>query len=165
MTGSAEPALSVRAPLGGTATALAQVPDPVFATEMVGSGRAIEPAVGLGPVEVVAPVSGRLVKVHPHAFVILTESGVGVLVHLGIDTVRLGGSGFTVHTADATHVEVGCPMITWDPDAVRAQGYCASCPVVVMDSAPGQVRSEPPVEIARGAELFAWAPTARGRLA
>ena len=86
---------TVIAPVTGRAVALGDVPDPVFAQGMVGYGAAIDP-----PREVitaVAPVSGRLLKLMPHAFVVLTPDNVGVLVHLGLDTVALDGEGFTTH--------------------------------------------------------------------
>ena len=79
----------VLAPCAGRVVALADVPDEVFASEMVGPGVAIEPAGGR--TTVVSPVAGRVVKIHPHAFVVLADCGAGVLVHLGIDTNRLGG--------------------------------------------------------------------------
>ena len=73
---------------------LSETPDPVFAGEMVGPGVAIDP--DPGETTVVSPIAGKVVKVHPHAFVVLGADGVGVLVHLGINTVRLEGKGFEV---------------------------------------------------------------------
>ena len=73
---------------------LSESPDPVFAAEMVGPGVAIDP--DPGEATVVSPIAGKVVKVHPHAFVVLGADGVGVLVHLGINTVRLEGKGFEV---------------------------------------------------------------------
>src|SRR5215218_917708 len=100
--------------------------------------------------------------VHPHTFVVLDESGAGVLVHLGIDTVRLEGEGFTVHVADGDEVERGARMITWDPTAVRRAGYSAVCPVVVMQSKAEDV--EPAVAVGSsavvGEPLFTWTPAA-----
>jgi phosphotransferase system IIA component len=76
-------------------------------------------------------------KVHPHAFVVLTPDGVGVLVHLGIDTVHLGGEGFTLHRAegdDVARARRWCRS-TWR--LVRGKGLSAVCPVVVLDSPAG----------------------------
>ena len=108
--------LAVVAPVAGTVVGLAGVPDPVFAQQLVGSGTAVEPADGAGIVTVVAPVAGNLMKVHPHAFVVLTPDGVGVLVHLGIDTVHLGGEGFTVHRAEGDDVAQGEPLFAYSTD-------------------------------------------------
>jgi PTS system glucose-specific IIA component len=152
----------VLAPLPGRVVALADVPDPVFAGLIVGAGLAVEPEDGATEVLVVSPVAGRVMKVHPHAFVILDESGAGVLVHLGIDTVRLDGAGFAVHVADGDEVERGARMITFDPTAVRRAGYSAVCPVVVMQSKAESI--EPAVAVGSsvdpGAPLFTWSPAA-----
>jgi sugar PTS system EIIA component len=152
----------VLAPLPGRVVALADVPDPVFAGLIVGAGLAVEPEDGATEVLVVSPVTGRVMKVHPHAFVVLDESGAGVLVHLGIDTVRLDGAGFTVHVADGDEVEQGARMITFDPTAVRRAGYSAVCPVVVMQSKAESI--EPAVAVGSsvgpGAPLFTWSPAA-----
>jgi PTS system glucose-specific IIA component len=150
----------VRAPLPGRVVSLADVPDPVFAGLIVGAGLAVEPDDGVTEVPVTSPVAGRVVKVHPHAFVVLDESGAGVLVHLGIDTVRMDGRGFAVHVSDGDEVELGARMITFDPTAVRRAGYSAVCPVVVMQSPADSI--EPAVavgsSVAPGAPLFTWSP-------
>ncbi|WP_405594253.1 PTS glucose transporter subunit IIA [Streptomyces sp. NBC_01410] len=149
--------LAVYAPLSGALAALGKVPDPVFAAQMVGSGLAVEPSPDTGPVEVVAPVTGVVVKLHPHAFVIRTSSGTGVLVHVGIDTVRLKGECFRTRVAEGEQVEVGHAVITFDPVAVRAHGLSAICPVVVLDSQPGS--AQPPAVtglIQAGALMFSW---------
>lgn len=149
--------IAVYAPLSGDLAALGKVPDPVFAAQMVGSGLAVEPSREIGPVDVVAPVAGVVVKLHPHAFVIRTGSGTGVLVHVGIDTVRLNGEGFRARVAEGEQVEVGHGVITFDPAAVRAQGLSAICPVVVLDSQPGS--AQPPAvsgPIRAGALMFSW---------
>ena len=121
----------VAAPLAGTVVGLEAVPDVVFAGGMVGPGAAIEPYAD--SVEVVAPVAGTVVKVHPHAFVLATGEGLGVLVHLGIDTVGLRGEGFEVLRAEGDVVACGDPMVRWSPADVRARGLSAVCPVVVLD--------------------------------
>jgi PTS system glucose-specific IIA component len=150
----------VHAPLAGQVVSLADVPDPVFAGLIVGAGLAIEPEDGATEVLVVSPVAGRVIKVHPHAFVVLDEAGAGVLVHLGIDTVRMDGEGFAVHVADGDEVELGRPMITFDPTAVRNAGYSAVCPVVVMQSPADSIGSAVTTgsSVMPGVELFTWSP-------
>jgi sugar PTS system EIIA component len=154
--------VTVHAPLAGEVVALADVPDPVFAGQIVGAGIAIEPEDGATEVVVVAPVTGRVAKVHPHAFVVVAESGDGVLVHLGIDTVKLGGNGFTVHAAQGDRLELGAPVITFDPTAVRGAGFSAVCPVVVLQSPAGSV--VPVLTAGSTAQpaqpLFSWSPAA-----
>jgi len=147
----------VSSPVAGTLTALADVPDPVFAGQLVGSGAAIEPPTGTGPLDVLAPVDGQLVKVHPHAFIVVTAGGIGILVHLGIDTVKLEGAGFTLHAAEGDQVSAGTRIVTFDPDQVRAGGLSASCPVVVLDSAADSVTGLAyGSQVQPGDPLFHW---------
>jgi PTS system glucose-specific IIA component len=150
----------VSAPLAGQVVSLDDVPDPVFAGQIVGSGVAIEPEDGATEVLVVSPVAGRVAKVHPHALAIADSSGNGVLVHLGIDTVRMNGEGFTLHVADGDELEEGARVITWDPTAVRAAGYSAVCPVVILGSPKDSVSPTATIgsTVAPGDELFSWAP-------
>ena len=105
---------------------LADVPDPVFASEMVGPGVAIDP--DPGEITVVSPIAGKVVKVHPHAFVVLGADGVGVLVHLGINTVRLEGRGFEVLVEQGDTVAAGDPMVRWDPSTVTGEDISTSRP-------------------------------------
>ena len=135
--------VSVLAPCPGRVIAMSDVPDPVFADEMVGPGVAIEPEPG--PTTVVAPIAGKVLKVLPHAFVVLGD-GVGVLVHLGINTVRLEGEGFEVLATQGSEVAAGDPMIRWDPSTVPAsaagQDVSTVVPVLVMDAPRGSVTSD-----------------------
>ncbi len=124
--------LEVRAPIPGTVIPLSQVEDETFASETVGRGLAIRP--GDGVLEAVAPVSGRIMQLFPHAFAIMTDDRIGVLVHLGIDTVELNGQGFTVHAKKGDHVVQGQPIVAYDVTAVAAAGRPTTVPVVVMDS-------------------------------
>lgn len=125
-------ALKVRSPCSGVAVPLADVPDPVFANALVGPGVAIEPAADA--TQVAAPIAGTLVKVKPHAFVVVADSGQGVLVHLGIDTVKLAGLGFDVLRAEGDTVGAGDIVVRWEPSAIRAGGLSAMCPVVALDA-------------------------------
>ena len=134
------PVTQVLAPCAGRLVSLADVPDPVFSTEMVGPGVALDP--GGDPVTVVSPLAGRLVKVHPHAFVVLADDGVGVLVHLGIDTVRLEGRGFEVLAEQGATVSAGDPVVRWDPSTLE-DGMSALVPVVAMDRPKGSVPPPP----------------------
>jgi PTS system N-acetylglucosamine-specific IIA component len=147
-------AVHVTAPLAGTAVGLVDVPDPVFSTAMVGPGLAIEP--GPGPSTVVAPVAGTLVKLKPHALVVLADGGRGVLVHLGIDTVKLAGEGFTLLASEGDTVEPGQPIVRWHPAEIAARGLSAVCPVVALDATAEAVADlvSGPVDV--GAPLFTW---------
>jgi len=147
----------VLAPVAGRAVALHDVPDPVFSAGMVGYGAAVDPPRGV--VEAIAPVGGKLLKLMPHAYVIMTADNVGILVHLGLDTVALNGEGFTTHVSQGDDVAAGQVIVTYDVPAIEAKGLNPIVPVVVMDERePGNVTMAEPVlvgaDIDSGAELF-----------
>ena len=77
---------------------------------------------------VVSPIAGKVVKVHPHAFVVLGADGVGVLVHLGINTVRLEGEGFEVLAEQGATVAAGDPMVRWDPSTITGEDISTVVP-------------------------------------
>ena len=147
--------MQVLAPVPGRVVPMGDVPDPVFAASLVGPGVALDPSRSRH--RAVSPVSGRIVKLHPHAFVVVTPDGRGVLVHLGIDTVQLKGEGFTLLAAEGDEVEAGAPVVEWDPSAVEVGGRSPVCPVVALDAAADDIRVvAPDGEVAAGAELFTW---------
>ncbi|CAM3598980.1 PTS glucose transporter subunit IIA [Occultella aeris] len=151
-------AVTVLAPLPGRSVALAEVPDPVFADAIVGPGVAIDPH-REGEVEVIAPIGGTLVKVHPHAFVVADGNGHAVLVHLGIDTIQLAGDSFTVHVAEGADLVAGQLVITWSPQAVVDGGRSPICPVIALDTRAASLteRVELGDVLDAGDPLFDWA--------
>ncbi|MCX2929420.1 PTS glucose transporter subunit IIA [Mycobacterium sp. CVI_P3] len=147
----------VHAPVRGRAVTLGDVPDPVFAQGMVGYGAAVDPPREV--VDAVAPVSGQLFKLMPHAFIVMTSEKVGILVHLGLDTVSLNGAGFSSHVAEGDTVTAGQTVITYDVPAVVAAGLNPIVAVVVVDERePGNVMVTEEVrsgsEIGSGSALF-----------
>jgi PTS system glucose-specific IIA component len=142
----------VLAPCPGRVIPITDTPDPVFADEMVGPGVAIEP--DPGETTVVSPIAGRVVKLHPHAFVVLGGNGVGVLVHLGINTVRLDGRGFEVLASEGSVVEAGEPMVRWDPATISGDDISTVVPVVAMDQPKGSVPAPAPGTVAVTGELL-----------
>ena len=112
----------------GQVVALEQVEDPVFAQKMMGDGFAVEPANG----NIVSPVTGTVSSIFPtkHALGLVTDSGLEVLVHIGLDTVSLEGKPFTVHVAEGQKVAAGDLLVTADLDAIREAGRKTSTVVV-----------------------------------
>ncbi|CAL9543967.1 PTS system glucose-specific EIIA component [Nocardiopsis dassonvillei] len=155
--------LSVLSPVRGTALPLESVPDPVFSQGMVGPGVAVHPEPGQeggqeGDQDAVAPIDGTLVKLHPHAFVVLAPDGRrGVLVHLGIDTVKLRGEGFSLLAEEGTEVAAGDPVVRWSPGSVAARGLPAVVPVVALEAAPADLGDIVEGCVAGGGVLFTWA--------
>jgi PTS system beta-glucosides-specific IIC component len=123
---------TIVAPVAGKVVPLVEVADKVFASKALGEGVGIVPSDG----HVVAPVAGVLVTVPAsgHAFGIRTDDGVEVLVHVGIDTVRLEGAGFDVDVAAGQRVEAGDLLAKVDLDAVKAAGYDTTTVVVVTNT-------------------------------
>ncbi|GAA4676800.1 PTS sugar transporter subunit IIA [Frondihabitans cladoniiphilus] len=147
---------SVLTPFAGRVVALADVPDPVFAQELVGAGVAVVPPADATSVTAVAPLAGIIVKLHPHAFAMLGDDGTELLVHVGIDTVKLAGAGFELLVEEGSAVKAGDAVVRFDPVAIAAAGYSAVCPVLILGSAPGSVaQGSVGREVAEGDELYA----------
>jgi PTS system N-acetylglucosamine-specific IIA component len=127
--------------MAGHSLKVDDIPDPVFAAGLVGPGVAIRPEPGRQTAG--APISGRLVKLHPHAYVVVDETGQGVLVHLGIDTVRMQGDGFELLAEEGTTVAAGDAVVVWDPAYVEASGRSAVSAVVALDCDPAVVHHLP----------------------
>lgn len=127
------PGDAIVAPVAGPILELADVPDPVFSSGSMGAGFAVKPDSGT----ITAPVSGTIIVAPEsgHAFGIKTDDGVEVLVHVGIDTVKMKGAGFTPHVSSGDKVHRGDPLVDVDLGAVEAAGYPATIIVVVTNQA------------------------------
>ncbi|GIP22770.1 sucrose-specific PTS transporter subunit IIBC [Paenibacillus sp. J22TS3] len=122
--------LEVSAPITGTVVPLETVPDPAFAQKHMGEGIAIEPSEG----KAVAPFDGTVALVmdkSKHAIILEHESGVQILIHIGINTVSLKGNGFTTHVQTGDQVKAGQLLIEFDIEAIRAAGLPLITPVLV----------------------------------
>jgi PTS system glucose-specific IIA component len=150
----------VLAPVAGRVIPLAEVPDMVFASAMVGPGAAIDPDADALSVEALSPVPGVVAALHPHAFVIAGPGGGnrGVLVHLGIDTVQLQGLGFELLAAQGDEVAAGQALVRWSPAAVVAQGKSAIVAVIALAAAAEELELVDVERVAAGDELFTWRP-------
>ncbi|MGK2308602.1 glucose PTS transporter subunit IIA [Cutibacterium sp. V970] len=125
----ASEAVTITSPLRGRAVAISQIPDPVFSTGVVGDGIAIEPSDNM----VVCPADATVVTAPDsgHAFGLKLDSGVELLIHVGIDTVELGGKGFDVKVKAGDHVSAGQPLVVFDPAIIDEAGYSKITPVLV----------------------------------
>ncbi|PVE78737.1 beta-glucoside-specific PTS transporter subunit IIABC [Microbacterium testaceum] len=152
--GTATPAAAggIVAPMTGEVLALEKVDDPVFSGGILGPGVAIRPTDG----EVRAPISGTVSSLLPsrHALGILGDDGLEVLVHVGLDTVRLEGAPFTAHVAQGDRVEAGQHVLTADLAAIEAAGLDITTPVVVLNGDAYDVAPLVTGRVAAGAALL-----------
>ena len=118
--------------LTGTVVPLAEVKDEAFASGALGDGIAIEPAVG----ELVAPADGEISSTFDthHAVGMTTVDGAELLMHIGIDTVKLGGKHFTYLVNEGDKVRKGQPLIRFDIEAIKAEGYPVTTPLIVCNT-------------------------------
>ena len=118
--------------LTGTVVPLAEVKDEAFASGALGDGIAIEPAVG----ELVAPADGEISSTFDthHAVGMTTVDGAELLMHIGIDTVKLGGKHFTYLVNEGDKVRKGQPLIRFDIEAIKADGYPVTTPLIVCNT-------------------------------
>lgn len=122
----------VASPLSGTVRVLSQIEDPVFSSEALGKGCAIEPSRG----EVTAPFDGTIVQVAAtkHAVGVRSAEGLEVLIHVGMETVELGGRGYELLVREGDVVKKGQLLLRFDLEAITAAGYRLTTPVVVTNS-------------------------------
>lgn len=120
---------TIFAPLSGKTTPLENVPDPTFSEKMMGDGLAIEPTDG----KVVAPVDGEIILTFPtkHAVGLKSQSGVELLIHVGLETVNMDGAGFEVHVQQGDQVKVGDPLITFDLQLIKEKAASHITPVII----------------------------------
>src|SRR5437868_962263 len=121
--------ISIASPLAGWVTSLDDVPDPVFAERMLGNGIAIDPVEG----RVVSPAAATVSSIHPsrHAVTLALDSGPVLLIHVGLDTVALGGAGFTPAVKDGQRVAEGDVLIEFDLDLLARRARSLVTPVIV----------------------------------
>ncbi|ETB70180.1 PTS beta-glucoside transporter subunit IIA [Bacillus sp. CPSM8] len=122
----------IQSPLKGEVKALSEVDDATFSGEVMGKGVAIEPEEG----KVVSPVSGTITTVFQtkHALGITSDNGAEIIIHIGIDTVKLNGEHFTVHVNKGDAVKPGDQLVSFDMDAIKDAGYQLITPVIITNT-------------------------------
>ncbi len=122
----------IGSPAKGKAVSLKQVNDPTFAEEMLGKGAAVIPEEG----KIYAPADGEIGMVFDtlHAVSMTTDFGAEILIHIGLDTVKMKGDGFTGHVKAGDHVKKGDLLLEVDLEKVKAAGYDTITPVLVCNT-------------------------------
>ena len=150
----AEPTAQLVSPLAGQVKPLSQATDPVFSSGVMGQGVVIEPSQG----ELVSPVNGTVTVLFPtkHAVGIVSEEGVELLMHIGMDTVSLDGKGFEAHVEQGDKVVVGQQLISFDMDVIKKVGLVTETPVIItnQDDFQADVEGDLPRDIKRGDALM-----------
>lgn len=115
--------------MNGTAVKLEDVEDEVFSQKILGEGAAVEPSEG----KLYAPCDGKIDSVFDtkHAVNMVSDDGVEILLHIGIDTVKLGGQYFEAHVSDGQEVKKGDLLISFDMDKIKAAGYKVTTPIII----------------------------------
>lgn len=115
--------------MNGTAVKLEDVEDDVFSQKILGEGAAVEPSEG----KLYAPCDGKIDSVFDtkHAVNMVSDDGVEILLHIGIDTVKLGGQYFEAHVSDGQEVKKGDLLISFDMDKIKAAGYKVTTPIII----------------------------------
>ncbi len=144
----------VVSPLAGQVKPLSQATDPVFSSGVMGQGVVIEPSQG----ELVSPVNGTVTVLFPtkHAVGIVSEKGVEMLMHIGMDTVSLDGKGFEAHVEQGDKVVVGQQLISFDMDVIKEAGLVTETPVIItnQDDFQADVEGDLPRDIKCGEVLM-----------
>ncbi len=119
-------------PIKGTALSLSQVKDDAFAQGAMGKGIAVEPSEG----KVVSPFDGTVLTLFPtkHAIGLVSDNGMELLIHIGLDTVQLNGKFFEAHVSQGDHVTRGQTLITFDLEAIKRAGYTTQTPIVITNT-------------------------------
>ena len=146
--------VEIVSPLAGQVKELSQATDPVFSSGVMGQGLVIEPSEG----ELVSPVNGTVTVLFPtkHAVGIVSDEGVEMLMHIGMDTVGLDGKGFEAHIEQGDHVAIGQKLISFDMDVIKAAGLVTETPVIItnQDAFVADMSGEYPSHIKRGDQLM-----------
>ncbi|EGC23264.1 PTS system trehalose-specific EIIBC component [Streptococcus sanguinis] len=150
--------VTITSPLAGEVKELSQATDPVFAQGLMGRGVVIVPSQG----ELVSPVNGRVTVFFPtkHAIGILSDEGVEILMHIGMDTVNLEGKGFEGYVSQGDKLKVGDKLISFDIDMIKKAGYVTETPVIITNSDKYQVEvlEQLPRVVERGSQLMTANP-------
>ena len=144
-------ALTLLAPLAGWSTPLDEAPDEVFAARLLGDGVAIDPTAGT----LYAPCDGEIVLLPAsrHAVTLRTDSGCEILLHVGIDTVALGGEGFEAHVHQGAQVRAGDALLSFDLDFLAQRAKSVLTPIIVTADSGCGIRSR---SLDRAVEVGEW---------
>lgn len=122
----------ITAPVSGKLVSIKEVNDPTFSEEILGKGVAIIPSDN----QICAPATGTVTTVFPtgHAAALTTDDGAEILIHIGLDTVKLDGKHFTIHVSEGQKVSKGDLLLEADLEQIKAEGYDTITPIIICNS-------------------------------
>ena len=128
----AKDGMKIGAPVAGKLVSIKEVNDPTFADEILGKGVAVIPTDN----RICAPADGVVSTVFPtgHAAAVTTGDGAEILIHVGLDTVKLEGKHFTIHASEGQEVKKGDLLLEADIEQIKAEGYDITTPIVICNS-------------------------------
>lgn len=145
--------IRIGAPAAGKLVSIKEVSDPTFSEEVLGKGAAIIPADG----KFYAPVDGTVSTIFPtgHAAAITSSEGVEILIHIGLDTVKLEGKYFTIHAEEGQEIKKGDLILEADLDQIKAEGYDIITPVIICNSDEySEIQMNEPGDVAQGDDIL-----------
>lgn len=143
----------IGAPTAGKLVSIKEVSDPTFSEEVLGKGAAIIPLDG----KFYAPVDGTISTIFPtgHAAAITSSEGVEVLIHIGLDTVKLEGKHFTIHAEEGQEIKKGELLLEADLDQIKAEGYDIITPVIICNSDEySEIQMMEPGDVTQGDDIL-----------
>lgn len=145
--------IRIGAPTEGKLVSIKEVSDPTFSEEVLGKGVAIIPADG----KFYAPVDGTISTIFPtgHAAAITSSEGVEILIHIGLDTVKLEGKHFTIHAEEGQEIKKGELLLEADLDQIKTEGYDIITPVIICNSDEySEIQMMEPGDVAQGDDIL-----------
>lgn len=145
--------MKIGAPVAGKLVSIKEVNDPTFADEILGKGVAVIPTDN----RICAPADGVVSTVFPtgHAAAVTTGDGAEILIHVGLDTVKLNGKHYTIHAAEGQEVKKGDLLLEADIEQIKAEGYDVITPMVICNSDDfAEIKMEDPRDVAQGDDVL-----------
>ena len=145
--------IKIGAPVAGTLMSIQEVNDPAFSGEILGKGVAVVPA----GTRICSPVDGTVSTVFPtgHAAAVTSKDGAEILIHVGLDTVKLDGRHFTIHASEGQEVKKGDLLLEADIEQIKAEGYDITTPIVICNSDDfSDIHPREPGAVSQGDEIL-----------
>jgi len=143
----------IGSPVAGSLVSIKEVSDPTFGEEILGKGVAVIPSAN----QIYAPIDGKVATVFPtgHAVAVTGHDGTEILIHVGLDTVKLNGEHFTIHAEENQEVKKGDLLLEADLEQIKAAGYDIITPIVICNSDEyTEIQAEEPKDVSPGDDIL-----------